>query len=149
MRHRRRLALAVTGWILLGVGLARADGPFDFYTIRPCRLVDTRLPDGPLGGPVLGGGVARVFPLAGNCSIPPNATAVVLDIVVVQPAVSGTMLAWAAGTPQPATSTSNYDPVNYATALQTVVGLGGTPGSISLVCSSTAHIVIDATAYYQ
>jgi hypothetical protein len=27
--------------------------PSDFYTLTPCRLVDTRGPDGPAGGPAL------------------------------------------------------------------------------------------------
>ena len=34
-------------------------GPNDFYTVTPCRLVDTRLADGPLGGPPLDASASR------------------------------------------------------------------------------------------
>lgn len=34
-----------------------------FYPITPCRLVDTRQPNGPLGGPVMNANTTRAFPL--------------------------------------------------------------------------------------
>jgi hypothetical protein len=33
----------------------------DFFTVTPCRLVDTRLAPGPLGGPALAANTSRVF----------------------------------------------------------------------------------------
>ena len=60
--------------------------PLQFVTLPPCRVVDTRNPNGPFGGPAIQGGTARSFPLAesGNpCNIPSNAVAYSLNVTVV------------------------------------------------------------------
>ncbi len=42
-----------------------------FYPLTPCRVLDTRNPDGPLGGPYLKTGQERDFPvLSSDCNIP-------------------------------------------------------------------------------
>ena len=42
-----------------------------FYPLTPCRVLDTRNPDGPLGGPYLKTGEERDFPvLSSDCNIP-------------------------------------------------------------------------------
>jgi hypothetical protein len=47
-----------------------------FYTMTPCRIVDTREAPGPFGAPVLSAGEERRFPiLSSNCAIPANAQA--------------------------------------------------------------------------
>src|SRR6185295_1874593 len=46
-------------------------GPLDFFTVAPCRAVDTRDPD----APGLAAGHARVFNLAGRCGVPATARA--------------------------------------------------------------------------
>src|SRR4029453_6502567 len=38
-----------------------------FFTVTPCRLVDTRAASGTFGGPALVAGTDRVFPLYGRC----------------------------------------------------------------------------------
>ena len=45
-----------------------------FFPIPPCRLVDTRQPNGELGGPSLQGNSVRSFTVADNqtCNIPPQ-----------------------------------------------------------------------------
>jgi hypothetical protein len=37
----------------------------EFFTLEPCRLIDTRNPAGPLGGPALQPGAARLFVVTG------------------------------------------------------------------------------------
>ncbi|MGH9367048.1 MAG: S8 family peptidase, partial [Thermoanaerobaculia bacterium] len=49
---------------------ATQPGPKSFYTVTPCRAVDTRNASGPLGGPALSAGGTRTFALAGQCGIP-------------------------------------------------------------------------------
>ncbi|HYK41079.1 MAG TPA: hypothetical protein VE007_01740, partial [Thermoanaerobaculia bacterium] len=57
-----RLALFCFG-VAFGVSsAARAAGPFQFYSVTPCRLVDTRNPNGLTGGPALTGQGVRSFP---------------------------------------------------------------------------------------
>jgi hypothetical protein len=42
-------------------------GPTRFYTLAPCRIVDTRNPAGPWAGPALAAAATRTFNLAGRC----------------------------------------------------------------------------------
>ena len=48
-----------------------------FVAIAPCRLVDTRNPNGTFGGPAIQGGVPRSFPIPQQtpCDIPATAEA--------------------------------------------------------------------------
>ena len=49
----------------------------------PCRVVDTRGPDGNLGGPYLQGHHERDFPvLEGSCGLPSNAAAYSMNFTV-------------------------------------------------------------------
>ena len=52
--------------------------PLEFVGIAPCRLIDTRGFgfSGAWGPPFLTAGVARNFPIAGQCGIPADAPAV-------------------------------------------------------------------------
>ena len=56
-----------------------------FYPLPPCRVADTRNPNGPLGGPVLQAGVERDFPVQSNpnCVIPSTAEAYSLNFTAV------------------------------------------------------------------
>lgn len=61
----------------------------DFYTITPCRLLDTRNATGSWGGPVLGPSVQRNFTVTGRCGIPAGATAVAANVTAFQPTALG------------------------------------------------------------
>ena len=61
--------------------------PLDFFTLPPCRAIDTRLPaDGPA---LSGNGARRRLAVAGKCSIPPDARAVAANVTVVSPTATG------------------------------------------------------------
>jgi hypothetical protein len=48
----------------------------EFYPVTPCRVVDTRNPNGSFGGPSLAGNTSRTFPLpTGACNLPATAQA--------------------------------------------------------------------------
>ncbi|HJX28911.1 MAG TPA: M12 family metallo-peptidase [Thermoanaerobaculia bacterium] len=66
----------------------------DFYTVTPCRLLDTRNANGSWGGPVLGPSVQRTFTATGRCGIPAGATAVAANVTVYQPTALGTVSAF-------------------------------------------------------
>ena len=86
------LTLSVTAM----VGLCPSGGGFanvtvlppgsavQFYTLPPCRLIDTRNPAGPLGAPALLPAPApdRAFAIAGVCGVPADARAVFLTVTV-------------------------------------------------------------------
>src|SRR5262249_3184625 len=56
-----------------------------FVPLPPCRVVDTRNPVGPLGGPVLAANSTRNFVLPGSCGIPATAAAYSLNVTVMPP----------------------------------------------------------------
>ncbi len=60
--------------------------PVQFVAVTPCRVVDTRNPDGDFGGPAIPGHSSRDFPLSRNdnpCGIPTTAVAYSLNVTVV------------------------------------------------------------------
>ena len=61
-----------------------------FYTVRPCRVLDTRNPTGPLGGPSLQPSATRTFNIAASiCGIPASAVAISVNVTVTNAAGSG------------------------------------------------------------
>jgi hypothetical protein len=124
-------------------------GPIDFFTVTPCRIVDTRNPAGPVGGPALAAGVSRAFPIAGYCGVPATATSVSLNITVVDPAVMGNVALYPAGITPPSTSTINYN-AGTTRANNAVVLLNG--GQLEAICrqaSGATDVVIDVNGYFQ
>ncbi len=79
-----------------------------FYSLTPCRLVDTRNGNGPSGGPALVGGAVRTFPVAGLCGVPADAIAVAVNVTVVLPSSLGNLILFPAGLAPPLVSTINF-----------------------------------------
>ena len=48
----------------------------EYYTLTPCRVIDTREAAGPWGGPALAAGATRAFAIAERREIPVEADAV-------------------------------------------------------------------------
>lgn len=96
-----------------------------FYPLTPCRVVDTRGADGPLGSPSLQGGSQRNFPVlqATNCNIPDTAQAYSMNFTVVPKHALGYLTVWPTGEPQPGVSTLN-DPTGTTVANAAVVPAG-------------------------
>jgi uncharacterized delta-60 repeat protein/uncharacterized repeat protein (TIGR01451 family) len=121
----------------------------DFYTLAPCRVVDTRDLGAPIGGPALAAGANRVFQLSGKCGIPALARAVSANVTVASPAAQGNLRAYPTGSPEPSTSVINYLPsVNRAN--NAVLGLGA-GGGLTVRCnqaSGTVHLVLDVNGYF-
>jgi uncharacterized repeat protein (TIGR01451 family) len=121
-----------------------------FYTLAPCRLVDTRNVAGIRGGPALAAGVARTFPIAGACSVPSTAWAVSLNVTVTQPTAAGNVRLFPAGTPVPLTSTLNY--AAGATRANNAVAALGAAGDVTALASQaggSVHLVLDVNGYFE
>ena len=118
-----------------------------FYTVTPCRLVDTRGPNDPLGGPALVSAQERVFLLEGLCNLPVSATAVALNVTVTITGSEGFVTVWPDGESRPPTSTINFS-TGQTRANNAVVKLGSS-GAVRAVSSAATHIVIDVTGYFQ
>jgi hypothetical protein len=119
-----------------------------FYTIAPCRLVDTRGPAGSLGGPELVAAEPRFFRVVGGCGVPDSAVAVAVNATVVGPTAAGHLRLFGAGTATN-TSTLNYRPgQTRANNAVVAIGQGGFVGAYLHQASGTAHLVIDVTGYF-
>lgn len=117
-----------------------------FYPLTPCRLVDTRSGTGPLAGPYLTGGQARVFPISGNCQIPPTAQAYSLNITAIPAGPLGWLTIWPTGQTQPIVSTLNA-PTGVNTANAALVP-AGTNGQLSVFVTNDADLLLDVNGYF-
>jgi hypothetical protein len=122
---------------------------FSFYTVLPCRVLDTRNPDGPLGGPALVAGIQRSFNIAGNCDIPASAKAVSTNVAVTQPTANGNVRLYPADIPTPLVSTINYA-AGQTRANNAVISLSAA-GQVTVLAgpSGTVHFILDVNGYYQ
>ena len=125
----------------------------DFYTIAPCRLLDTRVSGS--GGPLLSA-VPRLFTAAGSCGVPADAAAIVVNIAAVAPVTPGTMgyvTLYPGNGSAPVASSINFSAgdtrSNNAVLLLSTDTLG-TLGARSFVSSGGGvDVVIDVTGYYK
>jgi len=120
-----------------------------FYTVTPCRLVDTRNPPGGLGGPSLAAGQGRTFTLSGQCGLPAGIRAVSVNATVTQPTAAGFLTLYPGG-PAPLASNINYRP-GQTRANNAVLPVGGS-GEIVVRCgqaSGTTQFVLDVNEYFQ
>jgi acetyl esterase/lipase len=122
-----------------------------FYAVPPCRLADTRLAAGPGGGPPLAAGATRVFTLGGVCGIPAEATAVSLNVTVVNPGAAGFLTLYPPGVPRPITSTLNFQP-GQARGNNALLPLAGMPPGLAVyygAASGTVDVILDVNGYFR
>jgi hypothetical protein len=152
---------AVLGMLLLGAAAsswAQAAGPFQFHSLTPCRLVDTRLNGQVTGeyGPILTSGTERKFPVQGACGIPVGAKAVTVNLTAVAPTNQGRLTMYPSGIVAPTTSNINYPAGTTALANGAIVPLAdqvAQPMDLAVmpfvVNSGQVHVVLDVTGYFQ
>jgi hypothetical protein len=134
---------------------AQHSGPLHFYTLPPCRLLDTRLADGPYGGPAVPPGSQRVVAAAGpagQCGVPAAARALATNVTIVQPAEAGYLVFFPGDGAVPGTSSLSFR-ATQVRANNAVVALAAS-GSGTLAFSNSTlthavHVLIDVTGYFQ
>jgi hypothetical protein len=122
----------------------------DFYTVTPCRLVDTRLGAGELGGPVLACGQDRTFTLVGPaCLVPSEARALSVNVTVTAGSAPGNLRLYPADSELPGTSTLNYA-AGQTRANNAIVGLSA-DGRLKVRCApgGTVHFILDVNGYFR
>ena len=131
-----------------------AGSALQFYTVPPCRILDTRAGSGfPAGyGPpsIPGGGTQREFVLAGQCGIPVGAQAVSIDAAVWAPTTRGDLRVFPGIGVAPNASTLNWEANILALANAAVVPLDGA-GAITVQVDGpgTVDIFFDVNGYFQ
>jgi hypothetical protein len=120
-----------------------------FYTLTPCRVLDTRDPAGPWGGPALAASATRVFTIAGRCNVPPTAKSISVNVTVTQPTAPGHLILFPGGTP-PGVSMINFQP-GQTRANNAIVPLSAS-GTLSVAdgqSTGTTHFILDVNGYFQ
>jgi hypothetical protein len=122
-----------------------------FFTVPPCRVIDTRDPVGPYGGPALAGNTTRTVTVAGRCGIPATAKSVAANLTVVAPPTDGYITLFPGGTVVPLFSSINFRPGSIR-ANNTVASLGAA-GDLGVLCSTDpsamVNFIIDVSGYFE
>ena len=122
-----------------------------FYSIAPCRVVDTRGAAGPLGGPALGGGATRTFAIASQCGVPTTARAISVNITVTGPTTAGYLTLFPTGATPPLASAINFRAgQTRANNAVLVLGLSGSVDVFAgLAGGNGVHFILDLNGYLQ
>ena len=139
--------LDIDGYFVVSGGSTLA-----FYALTPCRVADTRNPDGDLGGPYLKGKVNRDFPVleATSCNIPSSAQVYSLNFT----AVPHGFLGYLTVCPTPSDPSQDCPLVStlnsyggQATANAAIVPVG-VDGEIRTYASNDTDLIIDINGYF-
>jgi Tol biopolymer transport system component len=131
-------------------GVESPDVAADFYTLVPCRLLDTRTP---ADGPALASGTVELLAVHGACGIPATARALAVNVTVVGATARGNLKLYPSGLAAPESSTINFAAgetrANNAIAVLTPGverGLAVTP---LVVDGGTVHLLLDVTGWFE
>ncbi|MGE5344514.1 MAG: hypothetical protein ACM3JH_01045 [Acidithiobacillales bacterium] len=117
-----------------------------FYTVAPCRMLDTRS-----SAPLSAGGTLPVALTGAPCGIPSGATSVSVNMAVTQPAGTGHLTIYPADETQPLISNMNFN-TGQTRSNNAVLRLSadGT-GSVNVYNGSggTVQVIIDVNGYFQ
>ena len=118
-----------------------------FYTVAPCRVVDTRTGD---GGP-LAAGATRTFTFVGDCGLPTGTKSVSLNVTVVPGSAPGNVVLYPGDLAAPGTSTVNFA-AGQTRGNNAIVGLA-TNGAGTLAAKNRAatavNLVVDVNGYFK
>ncbi|HEX7185630.1 MAG TPA: hypothetical protein VF756_27645 [Thermoanaerobaculia bacterium] len=132
--------------------VAPATGPLDFYTLPPCRLLDTRQAYGPFGGPALPPGWQRSIQATGSCGIPVTAKALSVNVTAVT-SPGGGYLTFFPGNGSPGSTSIVSFPPGRTRASSAVLMLSssgsGTLGVYNSPTTAPVHLTVDVNGYFQ
>jgi hypothetical protein len=121
----------------------------DFYTLSPCRLVDTRQAG---QGPALVSSETRQLVLTGKCGVPADARALSLQVTAVGPSAAG-YLSFSPTMPVPATSTVTFAAgstrSNNAILPLAPDGSGRLIARAFVADGGAVHVVVDVTGFFR
>jgi hypothetical protein len=121
-----------------------------FHTLTPCRVVDTRTPNGSYGSPALASGSLRDFVMTGQCAIPNGARAISVNVTVLG-GTDGGNLRFSPGCNPPATSTVNWS-MGQTRANNAVLSLdagGRLTVAPVILGNGSVQALIDVNGYFQ
>ena len=147
------LVLGAALCLAAGPAAAQSAGPFQFHSLAPCRVVDTRQPT---PGSPFPDGTTRTFAVQGVCGVPVGAKAATVNLTAVAPNGRGFLTMFPTGITRPVVSSLNFDAGEPALGNGAIVPLadqGTFPQDLSVFARVTGpgntNIVLDITGYFQ
>jgi len=122
-----------------------------FYTLTPCRVLDTRNTAGPdAGAPALAASETRTVGTAEKCGIPPKAAAISVNVTVTSPMAPGYVTLYPADGALPLASTINFSP-GESRANNAILPLALDASSFKVLNGSagTVHFILDVNGYFE
>jgi hypothetical protein len=133
-------------WNVSVIAGASSD-PLQFIPLMPCRVADTRKPNGPFGGPPISGGTLREFAIPNSaCNVPTSAAAYSLNVTVVPQGTLGYLTVWPSGQDQPNVSTLNS--IDGRIKANAAIVPAGAGAAINIFASNTTNVVLDINGYF-
>jgi hypothetical protein len=137
----------VLGWFAAGAGQPPYTGAV------PSRIVDTR---NAIGGPrgVITPGAPKAVPVRGVTvnvngalqQVPADASAVALNVTIVEARQAGFATVWPCGAPMPDASNVNF--ARGGTSANGVIAPIGSDGSVCIYTYSDAHLIVDIAGWF-
>jgi uncharacterized repeat protein (TIGR01451 family) len=120
-----------------------------YFTVAPCRLFDTRLADGPYGGPELAANSERdIDAVAGSCGIPATADALAVNITVANATAGGHFKVYEDGLALPVTSALNFD-AGQSRANNAIVRMVDGVFTIYNASTGANDAIVDVVGYFE
>jgi hypothetical protein len=121
-----------------------------FFPLKPCRVLDTRKPNGDLGGPFLLGKQERDFPVLASSCIPqgvsPKAYSMNFTVVPYDGEPLGYLTVWPQGGSRPAVSTLNN--LTGTIVANAAIVPAGSGGRIAVYPTNDTNLVADIDGYF-
>ena len=131
---------------------SEAAGPFQYHSVTPCRIADTRNAE----GPILVDQSIRNFVVQNVCGVPVGATAVTVNVTAVGPTGAGFLTLYPSGITKPVVSNLNFGAGEPALGNGAIVPLADQtlqPMDLAIFTrvagGGTVHMVLDVTGYFQ
>jgi formylglycine-generating enzyme required for sulfatase activity len=122
-----------------------------FYTLSPCRVLDTRNPTGALGAPSLQPGATRTFdPAASPCGIPADAVAISANLTVTNVGAAGELVVFPSDILRPNTSALSFR-AGRTRANNAIVSFSKSSTTFSLFNNSAATVdfILDVNGFFR
>jgi hypothetical protein len=120
----------------------------DFYTVNPCRVLDTRV-----SGTTLTSEVPLIVNIAGTCGVPLTAKAVSLNLTAVMASGQGFITLYPGDITSPGTWTISFPPflnrANNAVIPLAWNGSGTLAALAAISSGGTVDMILDVTGYYE
>jgi hypothetical protein len=130
-------------WVMTLSAPPAPPAPSSFYTVTPCRVLDTRNEAEPWAS-----AERRRLAVGGRCGVPVTARAVAANVTVVSATGSGHFTFWPVGGPQPVASAVSYS-AGKTRASSAILPLADDATLLAQPSGGTVHLLLDVTGYFE